>query len=374
MTHSKGSSRKPQRAQITIADVAEAAGVSVSTVSRIINDKPDVSDETRERVEQVIEELGYRPHAVARRLAAGKTHTITLLYPFEQPGSLVELDFIVGAATAAGEEGYLLNLMTNPVTERGLLGLFQSAEVDGVILLQVHLQDRRVDILREHGYPFVMIGRCADNTGLSFLDLDFEKTIPMVFDYLVELGHRSIGFLNYPPSGASYVTDGDYGPAVRAQAAYEGAIQKHGLAPICQQVDFTAEDVTRATLELLDDEPELTAIFIADGARASGVIKALNQRGRVVPTDFSVVGVATERMAELISPPLTTSDFPSYMMGYQAGKILVSRVEKESLDVEQILIPPELIVRSSTGPAKEWLGDATVQVPSDGQRVVEERR
>ncbi len=367
MANGKGSNRRAQRTQVTIADVAEAAGVSVSTVSRILNDKPDVAPETRSRVERVIEELGYRPHAVARRLAAGKTHTITLLYPFEQPGSLVELDFIVGAATAAGEEGYLFNLITNPVTENDLLGLFRSAEVDGVILLQVHLEDSRVNLLREHGYPFVMIGRCADNTGLSFLDLDFENTIPMVFDHLVELGHRSIGFLNYPPSGASYIPEGGYGPAARAQTAYERVIQQHGLAPIYRQVDFTAEDVAQATLELLDEKPELTAIFISDGARAGGVIKALHQCGRVVPTDFSVVGIATERMAELISPPLTTSDFPSYMMGYRAGKMLVSRVEHESSEVEQILIPPRLIVRSSTGPAKQWAAPVlTSKLTGDG--------
>jgi DNA-binding LacI/PurR family transcriptional regulator len=353
MANGKRNNRVHQRTQVTIADVAEAAGVSVSTVSRIINDKPDVSEKTRIRVEQVIEELGYRPHAVARRLAAGKTHSITLLYPFEQPGSLVELDFIVGAATAAGEEGYLFNLITNPVTESDLLGLFRSAEVDGVILLQIHLRDWRVDLLREHGYPFVMIGRCADNTGLSFLDLNFETTMPMLLDHLVELGHRLIGFLNYPPSGASNIPDGDYGPAVRAQAAYEKAVQKHGLDLIYRQVDFTTEDVTQATLELVDEEPKLTAIFISDGARASGVIKALHQRGRDVPTDVSVVGIATDRMAELISPPLTTSDFPSYMMGYRAGKMLISRVEQGSIEVEQILIPPSLIIRNTTGPAKQ---------------------
>jgi DNA-binding LacI/PurR family transcriptional regulator len=345
-------SRGPEAAEITIADVAKAAGVSISTVSRILNNKPDVAEETRRRVEQVIEELRFMPHSLARRLAAGKTHTVALLYPFDQPGSLVELDFIVGAATAAGEEGYFFNLMMSPVTENNLFDLYRSAQVDGVILLQVHLQDWRVDLLREHNYPFVMIGRCADNTGLSFLDLDFENVIPVVFDYLVELGHRWIGFLNYPPAGASFMPQGDYGPAVRAREAYEQALQKHGLAPIYRQVDFAEQDVTKTTLEILEEQPNLTAIFIADGARTVGVIRALHQQGREVPDDVSVVGIATDRLAELVMPPLTANSFPSHAMGYRAVKMLISKLRQESLETEQVLIPPKLIVRKSTGPAR----------------------
>jgi DNA-binding LacI/PurR family transcriptional regulator len=166
------------------------------------------------------------------------------------------------------------------------------------------------------------------------------------------LGHRWIGFLNYPPAGASFMPQGDYGPAVRAREAYEQALQKHGLAPIYRQVDFAEQDVTKTTLEILEEQPNLTAIFIADGARTVGVIRALHQQGREVPDDVSVVGIATDRLAELVMPPLTANSFPSHAMGYRAVKMLISKLRQESLETEQVLIPPKLIVRKSTGPAR----------------------
>lgn len=335
----------PETGEVTIFDVAQAAGVSITTVSRILNDKPDVSAATRERVQQVIEELGYTPHAQARRLAARKSRTIALLFPLERTVGQLELDFFVGASVAAGEENFFFYFMTTPITESSLLGLYRSAQVDGVILMEIYAQDWRVDLLRAYDYPFVMVGRCADNTGLSFVDLDFENGILTTFDYLVGLGHREIGFLGLPLA----MRQQGYGPAVRCWAGYEQALRKYGLSPIYREASIDVQLLCEATLELLEEQPQLTAIVAIQGAPTVGVIRALRQAGRAVPDDFSVVGITSKKVAELITPPLTVINFPTYAMGYQAAKILVSQLNEKSLENDQILLPPELMVRKSTG-------------------------
>jgi DNA-binding LacI/PurR family transcriptional regulator len=336
--------------EITIADVARVAGVSVSTVSRILNDKPDVAETTRQRVQQVIEQLGYTPHAQARGLAAGRSQTIALLYPLKTSFfSHLELDFVIGAAAAASEESFFFNFMTEPVTKSRLLSLYRSAQVDGVILMQIHLQDWRVNFLRDNNYPFVMIGRCADNDGLSFIDLDFEGAVITVFDYLVGLGHQHIAFINL----SSAMHQQNFGPAVRSFAGYQKAKEKYGLPFLYREVNASTTDMFEATLQLLDEQPKLTAIFSKYSSISIGVIRALRQQGRTVPDDCSVVAIATDQVAQLMTPPLTTIDFPTNTVGYQAAKMLISKLKQEPIETNQILLPPQLIIRQSTTCEKE---------------------
>ena len=193
---------------ITIADVAQIAGVSVSTVSRILNGKPDVAASTRTRVQQVIEELGFTPHVFAQSLAARRSRTIALMFPVEYMSmTQLELDFFLGAAHAAEAQDYFLNLMTNPMSSASLINLYRSRQVDGTVLMQIRMRDARVQALREKKYPFVMIGRTKDNDALNFVDLDFEGALTLSFDHLVQLGHRKIGFLARPPVFARLVGD-----------------------------------------------------------------------------------------------------------------------------------------------------------------------
>lgn len=224
------------------------------------------------------------------------------------------------------------------------MGLYRSAQVDGVILMEIHTEDWRVELLRAYGYPFVMIGHCADNTGLSFVDLDFEQAIITIFDYLVGLGHREIGFLGLPLE----IRQQGYGPAVRCWAGYEQARQKYGLAPIYRETSIHVQALFEATLGLLDEWPQLTAMVAIQGSPTVGVIRALRQAGRAVPDDVSVVGITTGKVAELITPPLTVVNFPAYTMGYQAAKILISQLNETPAINDQVLLPPELIVRKST--------------------------
>jgi DNA-binding LacI/PurR family transcriptional regulator len=337
--------------EITIADVAQRAGVSVSTVSRILNNKPDVAESTRARVKQIIDELGFRPHTQAQRLAAGKSRTIAFLHPIEylfSKESVVDTDFIIGAAAAAAEGSYMFNLVTIPVDENSLRGLYRSAQVDGVILMEIHLQDWRVDMLRKHNLPFTMVGHCANNSRLSYIDLDFENCVLAATDHLVDLGHRKIGFLTH----SAVVRLHQYGPAVRSLRGYEMACEKYGLERHFVESGVDPEQIYQSTMELLDTEPELTAIITSAGPSAVGILRALAERGRSVPDDVSVIPFISEKFCQLITPSLTSIDLPAYSMGHQAAKMLIARLQQPDLEPEQILIPPKLVVRGSTAPPR----------------------
>jgi DNA-binding LacI/PurR family transcriptional regulator len=336
-------------ANVTIDDVARAAGVSVSTVSRILNNKPDVSVATRQRVLKVIADLGYVPHGPAQSLAGGKSRTIALLFPQEYAGlTQLELDFFIGAAAAATQQNFFFNLMTGELTPNSLLALYRSGQVDGVILMQIQMHDWRVELLRSHNLPFVMIGRCEDNHGLSFIDLNFEAAIVMAYEHLFNLGHRHIGFVARP----GFMREKNLGPAIRTLAGFEKACQRFTVTPIFRETMPTLQDAFEATLDMIDQDPVLTAIVTVNGASAVGIIRALESQGLRVPADFSVVAVATSKITQLITPPLTAIDFPTDTMGFRAARMLIKQLQRPAPHIDQELLVPQLMIRQSTAHAR----------------------
>ncbi len=326
---------------VTIADIARTAGVSVSTVSRILNNKPDVAEATRQRVQAVIEELGFTPHAQAQRLAAGRSRAIALLFPDAQL-SLMREEFILGAARAASDASYTFYLMASSVTRSQLASLCRSALTDGIILMEIHLRDWRVSYLKRLGFPFVMIGRCANNNGISFIDMDFENAIAQAVAHLADLGHRKVALLAL--SNEAY--ERGYGPAVRSRDSYARTCRRLGLPIIVAHSDDTRDQLVEATHKLLDRHPDLTAMISMHGDTTIGVYRALEQRGLRIPEDISVIAFITSRTAELFTPPLTAIDFPAYEFGYQAGRMLIERLSGSGA-VEHILPPPQLTLRRS---------------------------
>jgi DNA-binding LacI/PurR family transcriptional regulator len=334
---------------ITIADVAKAAGVSVPTVSRILNNKEYVAEETRQRVNEAIRTLGYTPHANARRLRGGATMTLALHHPIESPrqlSSVIETSYFTGAAEAASEKEYFINFLVSRLTPEMLLDMYRSNQVDGIILLQVRMDDWRVNLLRENNYPFVMIGRCADLEDLSYIDLDFEAALLSAFDYLVELGHRDIGFLTYPESWNKT----GLGPAVRSLNGYEQALDKHGLRSCYREIGLNSvEEGFEGTNDLLRENSELTAIVTVSHLTAAGSIKALTQQGRNVPEDCSVMAIGFGgNFASVVTPSLTTLEWSPYEVSYRATTLMTEKLANEPSSAQQILVPPKLVVREST--------------------------
>lgn len=336
---------QPGEDVVTIADVAAAAGVSVSTVSRILNGKPDVSPATRERVQRVIAELGYTPQVSAQSLAARRSRTIALLFPMDHVRlTQLELDFLVGAAEAVEAQNYFLNLMTSPTPPNRLLSLYRSRQVDGVVLMQVRMRDKRVHALVEKKHPFVMIGRTAQTDGLNYVDLDFNAALALAYSHLHAAGHRQIGFIARP----ALMREQDIGSAVRSLQGYLDACTAHGCPPAYCEPDLEADHVHEATHRLLMENPGITALIVANGTASVPALRAAAALGRRVPDDLALIAVTTNRLAELVTPRLTTINFPTDRMGYHAAKILLRLLKDGDQPAQQMLLPPELVIRETT--------------------------
>jgi DNA-binding LacI/PurR family transcriptional regulator len=340
-----------EQPEVSIADVAKAAGVSISTVSRVLNNKPDVAQKTRARVQRVIHELGYTPYV--QTIQQSKTNTISLHYPLLSQTRLevtdIELDFILGASSAAGEENFALNLLTRDLSAPELLELYRTGQLRGIILMETTLEDWRVQLLRSSNCPFVMIGRCADNKDLSYIDLDLEGAVIQAFEHLITLGHRHIGFLGFPVS----VHERELSSAHRVQAGYERVVLQNNLPIYYRHVDFGVQYAYQAACELLDEAPGLTAVVMAYSATVVGLVQALQERNRSVPEDFSIVGIGPGKIANLLHPALSSVDFPFHQVGHQAAKMLMHQIEDGTSGVQQILVPPQLVVRETSGPRQK---------------------
>jgi len=330
----------------TIRDVAKLAGVSVATVSRILNDKPDVSEETRQKVLDVINELGYARSTQWKQITSGKTKVISLHYPYKLAiSNQISLHFITGVTTACEERGYSLHLVTQSLDENSLLDFYRTNQSDGVILMEIRMNDWRVNLLRQRHLHFVMIGRCENNDGLNYVDFDFESAVTVAVDHLVDLGHQNIGFISVVPDPEH----NHYSPNVRALEGYEKISTQYNIPELYVQANSGLENVKFATLNLMKQHPEITALVSVFDTAVAGIFPAVKSLGLRIPEDISVVGLADEHGAELTSPSLTALQFPALSMGYEAARIMIDELEKSTKSSKQILFSPKLVIRFSTG-------------------------
>lgn len=333
----------------TMLDVAKKAGVALSTVSYAINGTRPLSEETRRRIFAAMDELGYRPHALARGLASKRSRIIALLFPVSERGlGITEMEFVTSAADAARENGYNLILWPAEIhSPDELKKLTRQGLVDGVVIMEVRFQDERIELLQELGFPFSMIGRYADTTSIGYVDINFEQTVQDAVTHLMSLGHTHIAFLNQ--SEEAYQTG--YGPVVRTQTRFEQIIAHHGLTGIsrfCHAAPAAGYETFNA---LLAEHPDLTAIIAVNERAVPGVIRAIADRGWRIPADFSIVViVSSARLAEMMTPALTTADAPAAELGRLATETLIRQLETQEQNTLQITIPCRLVVRGSSGP------------------------
>ena len=319
------------------------------TVSRVINGKNNVAEETRQKVLRVIDELGYVPHLQAQGLASGRTRTIVLHYPLSNPrlfSNLIEQNFITGIAQGAADEDYYFSLATGALTPAGLKKLCRGARADGLVLMQIALHDWRVELLREQDYPFVMIGRAENNQGLAFVDFDIEKAIGEAYSYLVGLGHRHIGFVTFPEEWRLQ----EMGGAMRSLRGFKSAARRFKITPLHRESDLNIKRGYWAAKSLLQEDARVTAIVTVHNTLTVGAITALQEAGRKVPDDCSIMDIAIGTESDLIIPPLTGIEWPSYDIGFQAAKMLIRNLQGKSAEPEHVLVPPKLRVRGSTAP------------------------
>lgn len=337
-----------ERRGSTIDDVAARAGVSASTVSRVLNGKTDVSAATRTRVQAVMRELAFAPMLTAQRLASGQVRTLSLLFPGGAAAvSSFGLEMVFSVARTVARHGYTCSLVADRVDEQGLLELFRSGAADGVVLMLVEWEDERVRVLQEHNLPFVGIGRTRTPDAMSYVDIDEEVVVEQLVDYLVTLGHHRIGFV--ARSGTAV------GASVRLRQGFDSAAARHRLdaAPV---VESTLDPLPagRAALDLLARDAGLTAFVTTHWGVGAGVLSALAEAGRRVPQDVSVVGIAPAAMADATVPSLTGASYPADELGQRATDILVGQLRHRAAgrrpEPEQSLVLPGITIRRSAGP------------------------
>jgi DNA-binding LacI/PurR family transcriptional regulator len=330
--------------------VAEAAGVSIATVSFVVNNTKPVMPETRQRIERAMAELGFRPNVVARALASRRTKILALVMPLSRLWlGAATREFIIGAARAANEANH--HLVIWPVGNDGneLVALVGQKLVDGVLLMSVQMDDARVDALRSLDTPFTLIGRTRDLTGLDYVDIDIAASMRMAMDHLVDLGHRHIAFVNGNRDEEGVA---DFGPYVRSEEAYRELAGVRGISPVVLYCRSDVASGREAARELLATAPNTTAVIIQDEAVAAGLMAELKQLGRPVPDQISVLSMLNSAdFAEMCDPPLTTVTTPGMELGRRGVEALLRQLDNRPLSTA-VLRTGVLAPGGSTGPVR----------------------
>lgn len=329
--------------RITMAQVAREAHVSLMTVSRVINDKEGVSPATRERVQAVIEQLGYRPSDIARGLVTKRTGTLGLVMP--DVANLFFAEVARGAEHVAYDAGYNIFLCNTGEDIQRELEMLQSLEekrVDGIVLCSSRLEEAVLEEAVASHPAVVLLSRKIESNDVGSVVINDLVGGRMATEHLLQAGHRAIGFLAGPPISESG----------RARAeSYRATLTTAGVTfnPdwTCHCIPTVVGGRERAR-ELLTANPELTALFCHNDLIAIGALQACADLGRAVPADVAVVGYDDIPMAALVSPSLTTCRVPRYEMGAQAMQLLLAKISGcADEECKEIVFQPELVIRDS---------------------------
>ncbi|MEU4441262.1 LacI family DNA-binding transcriptional regulator [Micromonospora chalcea] len=328
--------------QVTIADVARHAGVAASTVSYVLSGKRTISATTRGRVLDSVRALGYHPHAGARALASRRANVIALVLPLRTGMQVpVVMRFATAVVTTARRYDHDVLLVTADEGPAGLHRIAGSALVDGVLLMDVELEDSRVPLLRELALPGVLIGHPADSTGLACVDLDFRRAGELCAEHLAAAGHRRIALLGAPAA----VYDRGTGFAHRTRAGVRAAAGRLGVDAVTRSCEEGPAAVRRDLEALLADHPDVTGLVVQNESAVGPVLATLPLLGRRVPRDVSVVAICPDELAE--QSGLTCVPVPAEEVGRQAVALLMRRLSGEGVP-EVTLLEPHLTVRDTS--------------------------
>lgn len=332
---------------VTLAEVARHAGVSASTVSYVLSGKRSISSRTRDRVEQSIEELGYHPNAGARALASSRSNIIALMMPLRTDMYVpVMMEIALAVATTARNHGHDVLLLTGEEGPAAVRRVAGSGLADAMILMDVELLDARLPLVRETGRPAVLIGLPADPTGLTCVDLDFAATGALCAEHLAEAGHREIAVVGE----AAAVYERHTGFAERTMDGLRRRARELGLRSLHRPCEGSYESMAGTLARIFDERPATTGFVVQNESAIAPLLSLLRQQGRAVPEDVSVVAICPEQVATQASVRLTSVAIPAQEMGRRAVELVMAQLNGQRTE-RVTLLPPELTVRASSGPA-----------------------
>lgn len=335
----------------TIYDVAKHAGVSIATVSKVINQTGRISTETRAKVERVMEQLDYAPSLVASALTGKQTFTLGLLLP-----DLANPYFAEIARTVedhAHELGFSVMICsTDNTLERELrnIALFRQKRVDGIIIATGAKHEEAIKELQK-SLPVALISRDIPSIKIDTVLVDDYIGGMMATNHLIEYGHHRIAIIAEDTIiMSSKERIRGYKAAIEAASVpYDAALVK-----VCS---FNVDSVKKLTNELLDEHPDISAIFACNDLIASVVSKVIRERGKLIPSDISLIGFDNTILAEYADPPLTTIAQPIREMGKRVVNLLIQQVQDRKSLQERVVMQPELICRASVAAFKRVVSD-----------------
>lgn len=333
---------------VTLKEVANELGLSAMTVSRAINNKGNVGEKTRKRVLEKAKSMGYTPNYLAKGLVSRKTFTIGVVIPEISHSFFPEV--IKGVEEVVHEKNYQLILThsaENFDREKEAIETLRSKRVDGIMVSssQRSTDHSFYESLKESGIPFVFFDRCIEGLGVSCISVNDKMSSKKITQHLIDHGYKKIAHL----SGPIDVSIG--------KERYEGYKEAHNQSGLevnkdwVIQAGFQEEDGRRAMLKLLSlpkkDWPQ--AIFAVNDPVAFGAIEVILEKGLSIPKDIAIVGFSDDIRAELLPTPLTTVEQPAYQVGKRAAEKLISIINNEDPEPENIEVLTKLKIRSSCG-------------------------
>lgn len=333
---------------VTLAEVAQHAGVSASTVSYVLSGKRSISAATRARVERSIRQLGYHPNAGARALASSRSNIIALMVPLRTDIYVpVMMEIAIAVATTARTHGYDVLFLTGEEGPEAVRRVTGSALADAMILMDVELQDERLPLLRDcASRPAVLIGMPADTDRLTCVDLDFHATGALCVTHLASLGHREMAVIGEAPA----VYERHTGFALRTLDGVRERADELGVRILHRPCEAGYAAMAATLSRIFDERPGTSGFIVQNEYAVEPLLTVLRQQGRAVPEDVSVVAVCQEQVAAQASVRLTSVAIPAQEMGRRAVELVVAKLTDDPAP-EVDLLPPRLTVRASTGPA-----------------------
>lgn len=331
----------------TIKDVAKIAGVSPSTVSRVISDNPKISEETKLKVSTIIRELNYHPNVIARSLANSSTKMLGLILPNNEENLFKNPFFIqimTGISVYAQKKGYYI-MYTFSNDEKEELNFIKnytnSKMADGIILLTSRSNDKCINYLNKSNYPFVVVGRPENAENTLWVDNDNIKAMYNVVTNLIQKGHTSIGFIGGPK---------DFNMSRDRLSGYINAHEDNGLAVnenfIEQENDFSEKCGFSAMRKICKFKEQIpTAVVTTDDLLAFGAIKYNSEKNN---KKTAIVGFNNTPLAIYQTPPLSSVDINAEKLGYYAAKLLVQKLKSEEMSTNHFIIDTNLIERGSS--------------------------
>lgn len=330
---------------VTIYDVAREAGVSMATVSRVVNNNPNVKPATRKKVYEAIERLGYRPNAVARGLASKKTTTVGVVIP--DISNAIFAEVARGIEDIANMYHYniiLCNADKKKEKEIRVINTLLEKQVDGLLFMGGAVTEDHQQAFRTANVPIVLCATSDESGNIASVDIDHETAAYDAVQALIKQGHKRIamisGTLEDPSNGFARFS-GYKKALIEAGIAYDETLVRIG--------NYRYESGAEAMRYFIELDQRPTAVFSATDEMAIGAIHAIQDRGLQVPGDISVISVDNSRMASMVRPQLTTVAQPMYDIGAVSMRLLTKLMKKENVEQAQVVLPHELVVRQSVG-------------------------